>query len=195
MNRKARLIAVGIGVLAAVLGLLAGYLWGSQGSDSSPGLAAVVDRASALDHNGADGTFAMMMTEHHIQSVQIAQLAKDSRSEQVSALATKIEAGQADEIDLLANWMDAWGTSGDMTAMRETMPGAVSPSDMKALNATAGAAFDQEFLKLMVRSHNGAIEIARSELKHGRNSDALALAASIVISQKGEVEQMNRLID
>lgn len=198
-NKKTNLIAVVAVVVVAVLGLFAGYAWGDNKSDngtssSAPALSSVADRASATGHNAADGRFAMMMTEHHTQAIEMAKLAPSrASSQQVKDLAAKIEAAQGPEIDKMAGWMDDWGTSGDMSNMH--MDGQMSASDMKSLQSSSGGAFDKMLLQMMIQHHEGATKMAASELKAGKNGDAMALAASIMVSQQGEISQMKSLLN
>jgi uncharacterized protein (DUF305 family) len=199
-NMKTNLIALVAVVVVAVLGLFAGYAWGNNKSDSgtssaasAPALSSVADRASATGHNAADGMFAMMMTEHHTQAIEMAKLAPTrASSQQVKDLAAKIEAAQGPEIDKMAGWMDDWGTSGDMSNMH--MDGKMSASDMTSLQKSSGTAFDKMFLQMMIQHHEGATKMAASELKGGKNGDAMALAASIMVSQQGEISLMKELL-
>ncbi|WP_420124256.1 DUF305 domain-containing protein [Nakamurella sp.] len=70
----------------------------------------------------------------------------------------------------------------------------MSESDMAALRAATGAAFDTLFLQQMIAHHQGAIEMADVELARGENPQALALAAAIRTGQAAEITEMQRLL-
>jgi uncharacterized protein (DUF305 family) len=48
------------------------------------------------------------------------------------------------------------------------------------------------FLQQMIPHHQGAVEMAEYEIAHGKDSEMIQLAKSILIEQKSEIEQMKR---
>ena len=62
------------------------------------------------------------------------------------------------------------------------------------LTAATGAAFDRLFLQLMITHHQGAVQMADTELSQGSNPNAQALAASIKTSQTQEIATMQQLL-
>jgi uncharacterized protein (DUF305 family) len=51
-----------------------------------------------------------------------------------------------------------------------------------------------DFLQQMLPHHQGAIMMAKYELKHGRNAAMIQLAKSILAEQQTEIQQMNLLL-
>jgi uncharacterized protein (DUF305 family) len=49
---------------------------------------------------------------------------------------------------------------------------------------------DHDFVDVMIAHHQGAIDVARAELKYGHNSELRQLAQNIVDSQKQEIAMM-----
>ncbi|MEV0898169.1 DUF305 domain-containing protein [Actinoplanes sp. NPDC049802] len=150
--------------------------------------------------NDADVMFAQMMIPHHQEAVEMAAMA-DGRaaSAQVKDLAGKIKAAQQPEIDTMTGWLTAWGKAPmpDMSGGMDHgggMPGAMSESDMAALHDAKGAAFDKQFLTLMVKHHEGAIEMAQEQVGKGSNPEAKALAAKIVTDQQTEIATMKQIL-
>lgn len=54
---------------------------------------------------------------------------------------------------------------------------------------------DKAFAKGMVAHHEGAIAMAETELKYGKDPKMRKLAQDIIKAQKGEIEQMNKWLD
>lgn len=167
--------------------------------------------AAGAEHNAADVTFASMMIEHHRSAIEMAQLAPDrAAGPEVKDLAARIEAAQAPEIESMTGWLDDWGTAmpgmstggvdmgtgamGTGSTGGMAMPGMMTADQMAALTAATGAGFDRMFLELMIEHHQGAVEMADTELAAGANADALALAESIRTSQTGEIAEMQALL-
>jgi len=70
----------------------------------------------------------------------------------------------------------------------------MSESDMAALRAATGVAFDKLFLQQMIAHHQGAIDMAGVETAQGRSPQALALAAAIGTGQAAEIAEMRQLL-
>lgn len=51
---------------------------------------------------------------------------------------------------------------------------------------------DQDFLMMMVPHHQSAIDMARAELKYGKDPKVRKLAADIIKAQQKEIETMNK---
>jgi uncharacterized protein (DUF305 family) len=120
---------------------------------------------------------------------------------EVKSLAAKITAAQQPEIDTMTGWLTAWGQPAPSPGMsmpsmdHGAMPGAMSPADMEKLEAAKGAAFDKQFLTMMITHHEGAITMAQDEVKDGSNTDAKALAQKIVADQQAEIATMKTILE
>jgi uncharacterized protein (DUF305 family) len=173
--------------------------------------------AASADHNAADVTFAQMMIVHHQGAVEMADLAPSrAASQDVKDLAVRIKAAQGPEIEQMQTWLTAWGSAaptttsepddgmghGGMSDMGEdgdtstgmAMPGMMSDEQMQELTDANGAEFDRLFLEMMIMHHQGAIEMADTEIAEGSNPAALALAESIKTSQTAEIAEMQQLL-
>ena len=188
---------VGATVLLLLVGAVGGYAWSARSGESEAGSAvtvrAVAHRASATDHNGADVDFARSMTPHHSQAIEMARLARTrAGSTQVRTLAARIEAAQAPEIEQMAGWLRTWGEGDGRRG--GSMDGMMSRSDMTSLAAERGAAFDNDFVTMMMAHHAGAIAMAHDELVDGRSAAALALATAVQVTQQAELGQMRTML-
>jgi len=186
---------------AAGTALLAGLVLGACGSTDHAGMPSMGGAAPAsgvaATFNDADVAFAQHMIPHHEQAVTMAALA-DSRATdaEVKKLAAQIKAAQNPEMTTMTGWLQGWGRMdmGDMDLSHETMPGMMSDDAMKKLGALSGAAFDKEFLQMMIEHHEGAIEMATEETSGGSNPEARALAQQIITAQQAEIDTMKQLL-
>jgi uncharacterized protein (DUF305 family) len=98
-----------------------------------------------------------------------------------------------------AGGMDHGGMGGSDTAtssaaMSSQMPGMMSADEMSHLTAATGAEFAKMFLQMMITHHQGAVQMADTEIAQGSNPDALTLARSIKTSQTAEITTMQQLL-
>ncbi|GAA2996168.1 DUF305 domain-containing protein [Microbacterium aurantiacum] len=192
-NRAAATAAITLTALLALAGC-AGTT-GSGGMDNMPGMGSSASASPAADVNNADMQFTMMMIPHHEQAVEMADmiLAKDGIDERVLTLAEEIKAAQGPEIELMESWLDDWGTPmGDMGGMDHG--GMMSDTDMQALEDATGVEASRLFLEQMIVHHEGAIEMAQTEVDNGQNADVIALAEAIIASQTTEITEMEDIL-
>jgi uncharacterized protein (DUF305 family) len=156
-------------------------------------------------HNSIDVAFAQGMIPHHAQAVEMSELAATNTSNpEVQALATEIIAAQGPEIELMTEWLTAWGAEvpDPEASMDENMEmaggmmmsGMISDSDFEKLRAARDAEFDRLYLELMILHHEGAIEMAQQELDGGDSPEAKELAQRIIDAQQAEITRMEALL-
>jgi len=145
--------------------------------------------------NDADVDFAMNMVVHHTQAIEMADvlLSKEDVDATVVELAQNIKTAQGPEIDIMKSWLDAWGAGG-MAGMDHGMGETMSEGDMAALESATGAEAGRLFLEQMMVHHQGAIEMARTEIQDGENTDATALAEKIISDQAAEIALMKEML-
>jgi uncharacterized protein (DUF305 family) len=158
----------------------------SMGASSAPATAG---------HNAQDVMFAQMMIPHHQQAIVMAkQAATKASSPQVKKLASQIEQAQGPEIQMMTGWLQAWGAAKPSDGGMHMGDGMMSDQDMKKLDGLSGKSFDRAFLQMMIKHHQGAITMARTEQAHGSFPGAKAMANSIVTSQSAEIATMRKLL-
>ncbi|SDR99803.1 DUF305 domain-containing protein [Agrococcus carbonis] len=184
---------------ALVAGLaLAGCATGGTGSAQPTPTAS--GTASAQQPNAADTMFTMMMIPHHEQAIEMSDvvLGKPDVDPRVRDLAQRIKDAQGPEIAQMEAWLDAWGMHADPHAGMGHgggMGGMMSEDDIEALEQADGAAASALFLEQMIEHHEGAIEMAETEVRQGAMPDVIALAESIIESQRAEITEMEGLLD
>ena len=82
-----------------------------------------------------------------------------------------------------------------MSGMGEAAEGMASAQEMIDLRRATGAAFDRMWLRGMLRHHQGAVAMARTELEVGVNPQARKLAQSIIDSQSAEIAELKSILD
>jgi len=166
----------------------------SKNDSSSDAGSSASSSSAASAHDDQDVMFAQMMLPHHEQAVEMsdALLAKgDGVDPDVATLAEQIKAEQGPEIIQLASWLQGWG---EPTESGHSMSGMMSDSDMTDLDQASAKDAGKLFLQQMVQHHEGAVDMARSEVDKGMNTDAVAMAKSIVSSQTEQITQMKDML-
>jgi uncharacterized protein (DUF305 family) len=149
--------------------------------------------------NSADLYFVSTMVLHHTQALRMARLADAHASDQqVRAVAERISAAQAPEIQSLRAWLSARGQKiPDSRAgsghPHTGMPGAVTPAQLQLLARSSGPAFDQLFLDLMVAHHAGAVQMAADVNTTGSDQTVQEMAAETSVGQSAEIRRMERV--
>ncbi|MBW0102963.1 DUF305 domain-containing protein [Pseudonocardia sp. KRD291] len=201
MKRKSLL-----GVLATAAAALTLTACGGSGAPatSAPANPAAPTPPAAVSaaHNDADISFVQGMIPHHTQAVDMAKQATgQAGSEQVKALAARIEQAQGPEIAQMRGFLAAWGApenaGGDIPGMDHSqsgMSGMMTDAQMQQLGQARGAAFDKMFLQMMIQHHQGAVQMARTELTSGQNPQAKTLAQTIIDAQQSEIAEMQQLL-
>lgn len=198
MTRK---ILVGTALAVLTLGaVLTGC--SNTATGTGPATNSTTAPAGQGGHNQADVTFAQQMIPHHRQAVAMANLVPNhTTNPQVTGLARGIRDAQAPEIQQMSHWLTTWGAptsmpGGDsMPAMpgmnHGSSPGMMTDADMAKLQTLNGTAFDHMWLQMMIRHHQGAIQMAGTEQAHGTDTGAVALAKKIITTQQAEITEMN----
>jgi uncharacterized protein (DUF305 family) len=174
-----------LALVAAIV--LAACNQGGQNQSSAPATPAP---------NDADVTFTQNMIPHHQQAIDMAKLvvAHTERPE-LRQLADSIVSSQGQEITQLQGWLRSWGkpeTPEGMGHGAMEMPGTMSEADMSHLVDLEDAKFDLAFVEMMTAHHQGAIDMANTELQDGSLPGPKHLAQQIIDAQQQEVEQLQQ---
>ena len=152
-----------------------------------------------------------MMTAHHKQAIEMANLALTrAKRPEIKQLAQSIIKDQKSEIQTMATlYKTAYGTEipamgmgggmmgKDGSAMNKDgnrgmtqMPMNGMKMDMNALNTAAD--FDKEFLRQMSAHHQTATQMSQMVLRTTKSPEIRTLAESIVKAQTAEIGQMQK---
>ena len=138
--------------------------------------------------------FAQMMIPHHEQAISMSETAlKKSRNQAILKLSNQIKSLQGTEKSQLAYWLKA--TDSSMTMDHDMqMSGMLTTKELASLKRLTGTQFDRVFLQLMIKHHQGAIEML-DLISDSRNAEAKALAKAIKSAQSREITSMKLLLN
>ncbi len=194
----------------------------SSSTESGSSTSSQSASADSTTHNAADVTFNQMMIPHHRQAIAMADLVP-SRTENtaVRELATQIKNAQQPEIDQMTQRLTSWGVSTTPASQGAKDPssmdhgsmdhgsadhgsmgmdngagnmGMMSAQEMTAMENARGKEFDTLWLKGMIAHHQGAIDMAKTELANGIDPASRALAEQITTSQQAEIDRMRSML-
>jgi uncharacterized protein (DUF305 family) len=147
-----------------------------------------------VEPNDADIAYVRNMIVHHQQAVEMTALAPQrAQNTQLPGLASRIADVQGPEIGMMNRWL----TGHDLPAVNPTdahahaaMPGMATAEEMAALAAASGPAFDRLFIDLMIRHHEGAIQMANDVKGKGADVKVQEMADHVVAEQSDEIRRM-----
>jgi uncharacterized protein (DUF305 family) len=172
-----------------------------------------IGRTASGDPPSADSVdvgFSRDMATHHLQGVEMANLVADrSTDPAVRLLAFDISSTQTNQVGRMQGWLALWGYSsvgGEQMAWMGSgmhmhpdvssglMPGMATESELSTLRSLSGQAFDVDFLRLMIRHHEGGLEMAQYAQAHGETAVVRSLATSIAETQTAETKTMTDML-
>ncbi|MFC7587709.1 DUF305 domain-containing protein [Nonomuraea antimicrobica] len=194
-------ILIGCGVL--VLAVAAFLLFGRGGTpgDTSP-----------------EAGFARDMATHHAQAVDMAFTIRDKGpAAEIRNLAFDIINTQANQRGMFLGWLQQWelGQATDQPTMAwmsghghgaaapglaaaaatsGAMPGMATPQELTRLKDAQGEQAEVLFLQLMIRHHEGGVQMAEGLLKLSTRPEVVSMAQKIVSGQSGEIKLMTELL-
>lgn len=164
--------------------------------------------------NDADVSFATDMIPHHAQALVMVDMTRGrDLTPAFQALTEQISAAQGPEIETMATWLRDWdqpipatsrdhvnadsdsGMSGMDGMDRDLRPGMMSNDELDALESTPASHFESRWLAMMIEHHEGAIEMAKTEVADGKYADSIALAQDIITAQEAEITQMKAMLN
>ncbi|WP_237107749.1 DUF305 domain-containing protein [Nonomuraea sp. MG754425] len=199
--RRPLLIVCGVLVLAAAAFLL-------FGRDGTPG------------DTSAEAGFARDMATHHAQAVEMAFLIRDKRpAPEIASLAFDIINTQANQRGMFLGWLQQWqltqatdqppmawmsghghaaaapgAASAATGGAAARMPGMASPDELTKLRQAEGTPAEVLFLQLMIRHHEGGVQMSEGLLGLSTRGEVVSMAQKIVSGQSGEIKLMTDLL-
>ncbi len=189
---------------------------GAPGQASKTLSAEEASTLAASSYTTADVKFMQGMIGHHQQAVEMAELIGErTNTEEIVAIGGRIESSQADEIEFMNSWLSDRGEKTVMVSMMDgmdhskmdhskhammdhsKMAGMATPEQMAELATLKGTEFDRMFLTLMIRHHEGAIDMVDDLLRQpGSAADPVLyrFIGDIENDQQAEIDRMTALL-
>ena len=177
--------------LAVVVALAGGLVLGR-------GMADGPERVTDLVSLG----FLRDMSTHHAQAVRMSEIAhRRSDDAELNYLAFDILSTQQGQIGIMSGWLDLWeqsqsGSAEPMAWMGHDgpMPGMATDAEIEQLNTLPLAEMEEQWLRLMIRHHRGAVPMADAAAEQGDSAEAAAFAAQMSAGQQSEIDLMQRML-
>lgn len=144
-----------------------------------------------------EGRFVQEMLVHHAQAVDMARrIAPRTQDPALKTLAVRIRDTQAQEITQLRALLQAWGqpTLGTLPAHHAAQMGMASVQAVAQLSHLPVPEAERLFLQLMIRHHQGAVQMARPFQGWLQRPDIRGLARHVSSTQRGETGQLQTLL-
>lgn len=148
----------------------------------------------------ADVAFVQTMIPHHAQALVMTALVPDRTDRRdIRLAAERIESSQITEIAQMRRWLESRGEEvpePDATG-HSGMHGMASAEDLARLDAARGETFDRLFLELMIRHHEGALQMTRELLAvegAAEEPELFQLVSHIDADQRAEIARMRRML-
>lgn len=157
------------------------------------------DMMVGMDYNDPDAAFAQGMLGHHIGAVAMAEIElKYGTDAEMRKLAQEIIDAQQSEIKQMETWIasnpDSKTPTADTKAMQQDYADGMDAMHEEMMLGIADPVPDMAFARGMLPHHIGAVDMAETQLKYGKNPEMLKLAQEIIDAQKAEIEQMQSWI-
>ncbi|EKT84752.1 hypothetical protein WSS_A00495 [Rhodococcus opacus M213] len=187
-------------IVLGVAGVAAG-MWFESERDTNP---------ATVQLSSADIGFAQDMSVHHEQAVLIAQTLSQDVDPQTRVIADQIVVAQTSEIATMRGWLtlfdEPFTTPQPMQWMHGSdhamtdhggapMPGAASTSEITRLAGLRGADAETLFLQLMIRHHQGGVDMAEAATHAVASEPIRRIARGMIRDQSNEIAVMTAILD
>ena len=103
--------------------------------------------------------------------------------------------GGAARADLIAGLMDICTTRDPGASGFAAENDAAMTRMMAGMNVKPSGSVDRDFAEMMIAHHQGAIDMALAELRHGGNEQLRRIAQEIIVEQQQEIAAMRLALD
>ncbi|GIH79743.1 DUF305 domain-containing protein [Planobispora longispora] len=164
----------------------------------------------------AEAGFARDMAVHHSQAVQMSFITRDgSADDKLRVLTYDIIITQTAQRGMFMGWLQQWelnqaggqppmawmaghghggGTPATGAGTSAAMPGMASEDELERLRQATGKDKEVLFLQLMIRHHEGGVQMAEALLNLSERDEVVTMARHIVNTQSGEIKLMTDML-
>ncbi|WP_157244325.1 DUF305 domain-containing protein [Nonomuraea typhae] len=171
----------------------------------------VFGRGGTPSETSPEAGFARDMATHHAQAVDMSFTIRDKGpAPDIGNLAFDIINTQANQRGMFLGWLQQWDLT-QATDLRPmtwmaghghagqqvkagVMPGMASAEELAKLKQLRGKEAEVFFLQLMIRHHEGGVQMAKGLLPLSGREEVKSMAQKIVDGQTGEIKLMTDLL-
>lgn len=156
--------------------------------------------------NSPEAGFLRDMVTHHIQAVEMAMIIQGRTSDPaLKSLATDMVLTQSSQVGMMQGWLNVWGLNatgnapamawmGDPVPAGQLMPGMATQAQVDEVKTLPVPQAEILFLQLMIRHHQGGVNMAEAILQKSDQAQTHQLANTIVSGQQAEITAMNGML-
>ena len=161
---------------------------------------------AAPRHVAAEAHFMQAMLAHHAQALEMTRLVPThTKNENIALLARRIDVSQLDEMEMMRGWLRKRNEPVTMSmshdassgAHHASMPGMLTPEQLKQLAASRDAEFDRLFLTFMIQHHEGALVMVKDLLAidgAAQEPEIFQFVSHVDADQRVEIARMRLLL-
>jgi uncharacterized protein (DUF305 family) len=159
----------------------------------------IMHRDMNIRYSGqTDTDFVRGMIPHHQGAVDMANVVQAyGRDSDIRALARWIRVSQETEIAFMRQWLHRRGEAepaAESAATQQSEGVNEFKTAMERMHIRMNIAYsgdaEADFVCAMIPHHQGAIDMAATQLRHGQDPQILALARDIISSQQSDIARM-----
>jgi uncharacterized protein (DUF305 family) len=154
--------------------------------------------------------FAQDMSAHHQQALMMCDLVPSSARPDVRGLVNQIKQSQWREIGQMQGWLQmlhaplqsehpmSWMSASavhDHGSNPSSMPGSASGDELTRLSSSVDVQGEILFLQLMIRHHQGAVDMAGEASRTAGDPEIRRAAVGMVKNQSEEITVMTVMLD
>ena len=151
---------------------------------------------NAVMTGDADIDFATMMIPHHQGAIDMARVQLEfGKDPELRKLSEAVISAQEREVSFLKSWLEKHPAPAGGSEHAMHTPAAMAyMAGMKTMSADMNAAMtgdaDIDFVAMMIPHHQGAIDMAKVQLEHGKDAELRKLSEEIIKAQQSEIAFM-----
>lgn len=169
--------------------IIACILLGLLASCSRPGGDPMTASLRSLKNEKFEMSFLSQMIQHHRGAIEMAKMVPSrTKRPELNQLAVSIIGAQEQEIGQLTQWHKEWHKADPNTMAGEHA--GMKMEGMPMLEAAKDAEFDKMFLEMMIKHHEGGVQMSELVKERSNRPELLTFAEKVIKDQTAEIQQM-----
>jgi hypothetical protein len=138
--------------------------------------------------------FNQMMITHHSQAISMALImVRRAENTELQSISQDIVLTQQSQVGSMIARLES--ANAGLVGENHKMPGMVKSSEIATLQTLPIRAAELKMIKLMIAHHQGGVEMAFQSLQSKLDAPTRRLAQSIIIGQRSEILELEKLAE